>query len=636
MKRATRLWLGCLVAAVGLVAADTRQQMWLESTDLSENSHATFYWKQLPVGETAQLLTLFCHACAPSVQPNDTPLVAVLRDTLGSPSAEDSRISYVWLLTYAKSNVGQRILGAIPFFYWSVRGGTSTVTEKDAAPLLNLTAVQHPVAEAVGRNILQWVWLDPSTTPIRATSRAYKSNDSDRERMNLEEAISYLREAPSGDASGLTTDELNTVIARLELRKRLLGGLASQSRAAKFGEEANFEQERVRSRNWELLRQSAERTGLIFEPIDLAGTTGQYAMLWFPMQQKQPVTGAATEQIWKLLNIKDPWTDDRLKNWRGFSSRREVDGAATDVIPLGMYNLNYPKLPLLVIDFRDSVHIRRHEMTQRTINEITSGVIGISHFTNWYYYVAADLYGFVAGRHGAAMDQAERLDCYAEFRVHLALDTEVEPTLRNEMRRREDSFAVNPLESSPAGELAAASERFRLLETDAQNGNLEARLDRDRRAELAADQEGATGRIAGNVLHEATFSLFTKRAPERNDNLEALSRYRDIQYNLAFLNLAVKNGTQPEVAYSTPKIQDSLGRLSSLLEGIPASDLRRQAVYTIERVRNLSQDAELRRDCSFVLAGLEKAGTPTRPGEVAAAPRSVSSAATSAVSEAMK
>ena len=193
-------------------------------------------------------------------------------------------------------------------------------------PLFDLTAPVHPVLSEVGRDILQWTMLDPMTTPIRATSRAYRTNEIDHERLHLEEAIGYLREAPvSDDESALTKAQLDTVIARLELRKRLLGGLVSERRAARLGEEFGFEQERIRSRNWELLRQCAEKTGLIFEPLNVGGTTGQYAMLWFPLQHPPEATGTSISPIWKLLNIKNPWIDTRLHDWHGPTYNRALD-----------------------------------------------------------------------------------------------------------------------------------------------------------------------------------------------------------------------------------------------------------------------------------------------------------------------
>jgi hypothetical protein len=48
------------------------------------------------------------------------------------------------------------------------------------------------------------------------------------------------------------------------------------------------------------------------------------------------------------------------------------------------------KLPLVLVDFRGELKERRREVTQRSVSELTSGVLGFSHFTNWYFYVASD------------------------------------------------------------------------------------------------------------------------------------------------------------------------------------------------------------------------------------------------------
>ncbi len=425
--------------------------------------------------------------------------MAVLRDTLADQDRATDRLSSVWLLTYTRQSVTQRILSAVPFFYWRIGQGSSGMGSRRMKPLMDLTTPQHPVASAVGRELLQWTMLDPMTTPVRAASRAYRTNQMDHERLHLEEAIHYLRQAPTGeDSSELTAAELNTVVARLDLRKRLLGGLMDRREAERLGEEQGIEEERIRSRNWELLRQCAEKTGLIFESLNVAGTDGEYGLLWFPLNASAPPQGTSLGPVWKLLNIKDPWTDERLKDWGGSSSVRSFDanGAllpegeagvrAVKLVPLGVYSMSYPRLPLLLIDFRDKLHIRRHELTQRAINEVTSGVIGISHFTNWYYYVAADLYDFVAARRGRAMDHAARLDCYSQFRVALAMDSNLDGALRSEMQRRIDSLAVNPLEGSPERELQLAEARYQRLrgETD-DGGRLTKWLDRQRRAELA-------------------------------------------------------------------------------------------------------------------------------------------------------
>ncbi len=419
---------------------------------LSPNEQSTsYFWETTSVGDTAQLVTLFCSACGGTDQ--KLPLVAVLRDTLGDDDTENDRLTSVWLLSYSRPALHQQMLSAIPFFYWRVGEGPAKVNARGVPPLLDLNTLQHPMINMGVRDVLQWAMLDPSTTPIRATSRAYRTNEIDHERLHMEETISYLRNAPSGpQANGLTPAQLNTLIARLELRKTLLGGFVTERAAPKVGEEATIRYERTRMRNWKLLRESADKTGLYFETLNLAGESGRYAMLWFPLEEAVPPSGPKLNSTWKLLDLKDPWNDTRLKGAKSASYRRDLDengnllpegirGARQiELVPLIVYALDYPKFPLLLVDFRDKLRTRRHEMTQRSINEVTAGVIGISHFTNWYYYVGADIYDFIASRHGAATSQSERLDSYSQFRVKLALDRQLAPKLREQMQQRVNSL----------------------------------------------------------------------------------------------------------------------------------------------------------------------------------------------------
>ena len=464
----------------------------------------------------------------------------------------------------------------------------------DTAPLLDLTTPEHPVLSEVGRDLFQWTALDPMVTPVRATSRAYRTNTTDDERLHLSEAVGYLRSAPtSNDSSALTQSQLDTVIARLELRKKLLGGLVDDRQAARVGQEDGFEQERIRTRNWELLRECAEKTGLVFDPIELAGSGERYAILWFPRGATHQSNGLALNPIWKLLNIRDPWKDDRLKS-----------GGPIQLVPLAVYSLDYPKLPLLLLDFRDKLRVRRHEMTQRSINEITAGVIGISHFTNWYYYVAADLYDFISARHGGAVNEAARLDAYSQFRADLALDRQLDPRLRAEMENRVQSIAVNPLGADAAREIQAAKARYGRLQEEADNGVLAKRLDQERRAELAQFGASRQGRFAWLALHDATLGLYTKRAKEDQTVMAQLDRDRRIQRNLNFLDSLSQNGTQPEIAYSASQIDASVSELNVLLPGVESRDVRAHAAATLRRIQALSRDKDLQAGCESALVAL--------------------------------
>jgi hypothetical protein len=526
---------------------------------------------------------------------------------------------YVWLLSFERPNVGRRLLSTVPFFYWRVGAGSSTASNHAPAPLLDLISPEHPVITSVGRELLQRFLFDGLITPVRASTHAYRTNALDHERLHLEEAVSYLREAPpTDDAVGLTRLQIETLIARLELRKNLLGGLVGERRAADLGKESLFAYERVRARNWELLRQWADKTGLYFEPLNLAGTAGQYAILWYaPSVPTKPLV-SNLEPIWKLLNVTDPSEDDRFRSWSGIVEERWVDhdgilqaagskGAhPVKMFPLSAYSLDYPRQPLLLIDFRNMLHVRRHEMTQRTITELTSGVIGLSHFTNWYYYAGAAFYDLVVSRKGAAMNQAQRLDSYSQFRVRLALDKQLDPALRAEMQRRVDSLAVNPLEVSPKRELQAASARYLELEREAgDEGNLVARLDKNRRKELALVVESRTQRMRDNLLHGLSLGAYTHRVTPSQENFAKLSDYRRLQYELNFLGTITESGTRPEVAINGERIRSAVADVRQLLAKTESRPLRARATLTLARLRDLSQDAALQADCSAAVAMLE-------------------------------
>jgi hypothetical protein len=301
----------------------------------------------------------------------------------------------------------------------------------------------------------------------------------------------------------------------------------------------------------------------------------------------------------------------------------QVGDGQEQLIPLGVYSLTYPKVPLLLVDFRDQLHVRRHEMTQRSLNEITAGVIGISHFTNWYYYVVADMYDFVTGRHGAAVAQAERLDAYSRLRVDLALDNQLDHRLRTSIQARLDDVSVNPLEAAPAREMRNAGIRYaRLEEESGPGGQLAALLDRQRREELAEFGK-SSGRLDSDlVLHVITLGLYHDRAPQAPDNLEKVAAYRRIEHELNFLDGLAAAGTRPEVSYDSARIQASVNELMSLMPEIKAASVREHAATTLARIQNISDSADLRADCSSAIASLtHPAATRRAPagGIVAAA-----------------
>jgi hypothetical protein len=587
---------------------------------VADNQPSHYYWKSASVGDSAQLLTLFCRACTivEGIE-QDTPLISVLRDTLGDQTTENDRVTYVWLLTYTRPRVRQRILSAIPFFYWRLGNGSGPVSAHNIPPFMDLSAPENPMMAGIERNLVQWTAFNPLSTSARASTLQYNGNSLDNTRLHLEEAISYLRAAPvSNDATALTQAQLDTVVARLELRKTLLGGLASESQATRVGMQSDFERERIRSRNLELLRQWAEKTGLIFGSLNLAGNQNHYAILWFSQKDSAPRGASLLNPVWKLLGIHNPWNDEGLKNWAGPAYERGfVENGSEKPIPLAVYSLDYPKQPLMLIDFRHKLSRRRREIGQRSVDELIGGVLGLSHFTSWYFYVAFDLHRFVVGRRGAALDKASRLDCYSDFRMELALDRSIDPALEEDMEKRIRWLAVNPLEVAPQREIQNAFARYNLLEQEAEDGRLMARVDHERRFELSSFGEDEKAKLAKSMLHVATLGLYKQAA--RSD-IFTLDPERRVTYQLSFLDPLVEAETPPEIAYDSQRIKASVRELSSLMPAISSSAVRSHAEATLARLKNLSKDSELRGECNTALALMKQtdAFINVRPAGVAA------------------
>lgn len=587
-----------------------------------------YYWTEAPVAEGAELVTLFGRFGTDSAGAAvpDVPLVSVLRDSLDNSEPNDDRLRYVWLLTSNRPTFAQRVLSAVPFFYWKLGKGGSP-SGGTPAMLADLSHPAHRVWRTAERDILQWTALDPMTMPVRASSHAYRTNNANEERVHLEEAIALLRRAPaSTDGSGLTGDQIDGVVARLMLAKNIMGGLMKDGQLERVGNGRDAQRQSTIGRNWELLRTSAERTGLIFEPLQLGGTGENYAILWFPLGTTFAPPGISLASTWKLLHISNPWRDTRLKTWEGYVQGRSLDkdgkllpvgetGAKEiDLAPLAVYSLTYPRSPLLMIDFRNKTQTKRREVIQRATDEIVSGVLGLSHFGNWYYYAGNGLYQFVKSRRGAAVNAGARIDSYAEFRVAAALDTSLDPAFRKQLRQRTDGLSANPLNVSVRQQLSAASRNYRALLAEAADPEkLPKQLDNDRRHELASFGKSTPSEIGATALHYLTLTAYTRRAPRREGNLALLSRERKTKAALQYLTQVANAGPQPEVTFNLDRIHQSIAELENLVDANSPKQIRNQAATALEGVRAQSLDTGLRADCSRALVafnGLNPIQTP--------------------------
>lgn len=485
-----------------------------------------FHLESLPVAGGAELVTVFSNAPG---DPEPVPLVSVLRDTLGDSDPANDRLRYVWTLTSASPSLLQHAVAAVPFFYW--RTGLSPNTDKKPRPVIDLGDTVSGVWDAFAQQIVQITAMDPNGMFFRAPTRRYRINVSDRRSVRLMEAqavISQLEEVPAS-AELLSGRDLLDMQARMELANQMLGGLVTEEKLPEAYLKQRVRREETRGHNWELLRQRAEANGLYFEPLG-TGREPTHAILWIAFDEAQ----TAHSFDGKFLKIANPYGDPRIRNWKGVRVTRYFDAegrladpftlgvTAREFIPLAMYGLNYPKVPLLLIDFRNTTAPKRREILAGAATDAVLGIAGYSKWGNWPYLAGSLAWNFAATRWGAATNRQLRLKAYAEVRRWLALDSELPPAVRLDLQKRLEAMGVNPLEDSVFNQTETARQQYAALLADAADPDgLPTRLERDRAAELTATRHGAMARAGMEAARIATLGIFKHREPLRGAELTA-------------------------------------------------------------------------------------------------------------------
>src|SRR5262249_48361479 len=151
-----------------------------------------------------------------------------------------------------------------------------------------------------------------------------------------------------------------------------------------------------------------------------------------------------------------------------------------ELVPLALYSLEYPKVPLLLVDFRGTRAPKRREMMRRAIADGITGVAGISRWGNWPYLAGSWAFDFVRARHGDANNRTARVQAFSKTRRWLALDPRVDPKLREDLLRRIEVWGVNPLEDNVFQEPEIARRQYAALMRYSANPNgLPRRLEKD-------------------------------------------------------------------------------------------------------------------------------------------------------------
>jgi hypothetical protein len=568
-----------------------------------------FRIETLPVGRDAQLLTVFGNLDglrADGKQSEEVPLVSILRDTLGDADPENDRLRYVWMLTYTRPTALQRVASAVPFLYGRVGDKKRASTRGLPPPVIDLADPKRDLWHRFMWLALQNVVVNPYGIAAKASTSALRRNSERYRQAHILRALAILSlyEAETGAESAFTQAESAEMQARLMLTSKTFGGLIDDSYLDEVLRRQTTHQLDQRGHNWELLRQRAEAEGLYFEPLAMPDGSATHALLWVAREDLARNRGRKFGS--RFLNIADPWNDSRLARWNVYTETRYVDGDGrpvaegaegarrVELIPLALYGLDFPKIPTLLVDFRDSLNPKKREMSHRVIEDVARNVLSLSRFGDLHYFLGRTIFDFVASRRGIDVNQPTRLRAYSQLKLLLALDATLDRDLRDEIERRIESVSLNPLENDLGAEARLARQQYAALVAEAKRPDgLAARLDRDRREEMVSLEHGKTERVLLRFANVLSLGLYQHREPAAPETVrQTLDAERRLAYHKRFLEQVAKSAPVVEVVYDMEEVRRSLRYVAAANTRGDAA-----AARAVAKIFAQTSDSEARRLC---------------------------------------
>jgi hypothetical protein len=544
-----------------------------EPARAKQNAPSGFRLETTPVAGGAELLTIFGRLNGverTEATTGEVPLVSVLRDTLGDDNPENDRLRYLWMLTYSNPSFSQRAAAFIPFFY-NRAGNKERARGQTPPPIIDLASTDKEVWGKVFWAALQAVLLDSYGLPLKLATRTYRRNLGDYRKTHIARALAILSlyEAEAGGAPVFNATEMHDIQARLMLTEKALGGIVDDIFLQRVYEKQTTLTRDLRGHNWELLRQRAEAEALYFEPLQLPDGSATHALLW--VARPDLVTNRERAFNSRFLNVANPWRDDRLRYWRGYTEtryfdadNRPVDANTTgarpvQMIPLALYGLDYPKIPILLVDFRDGMNPKRREMSRRVLEDVARNVLALSRFGDIPYFLGRTIYDYVTGRRGIDLNQPTRMRTYSQLKLLLSLSASLDPRLRDEIEDRLERVSLNPLENDLAAETQLARDQYAALMAYARKPDgLPARLDRDRRAEMVPLKHNRTAQVFFRLGNLLSFGLYTHREKSTTEMKARLDTARSLNYHVRYLREVAKSSQQVEVVWKIEDVRRSL------------------------------------------------------------------------------
>jgi hypothetical protein len=569
------------------------------------DANAGFRVEKTPVAGGSEIITIF----AKSVEPGslvqgpvaDMPLVSVLRDTLGDENPENDRLRYVWMLSYTQPTFRQKVAAVVPFLYTRT-SNKDKIGTKPPPPILDLNASDKTMWNRVFWMIFKRLVFDGPGLVAKASTLQYRQNKAEYRRAAITAAMTVLSLYQEIEGEKVLTEtELKDIQARLSLTDKTFGFMMQSENLGRVYEKEITKTRDYRGHNWELLRQYSEAQGLYFEPLEMPDGSARHAIVWASASDIKANKGRKFDR--RFLNFKNPWDDDRLTNWKGYSEVRWYDADDREVepdtpnahprtmVPLALYGLDHPKVPIMLIDFRDSGNPKVREISRRLLNDLTGNVF--SAFGGLPFFLGRFVYDFVTGRRGADINQSSRLRSYSQLKLLVSLDTSLDPEFRKDISERVESAAINPLQNDADVEARLARTQYEnLMAYAGRPDGLPKKISQDRREEMTRIKHGGPTRALFALGHLLSFGLYTHREKDSAELIAQLDVRRQLDHHERFLR---------EVAFASadPAIDTKPGELKRSLVFVSHNGAEAQAKTTraLAKIFNISGDEEIQTLC---------------------------------------
>lgn len=593
-----------------------------ESAKTETTQDGIFRIETIDIPGGSQLLTIFGESDSSSAAknssdnsllPSEIPLITILRDTMQNAKnynndPTDDRLRYVWIHTYDKPGIWENIAAAIPFLYNRVGKGR-TSPDSVPSPVFDLGSTQPKVWKNLFQSTLLKLAVSDQGFLFRSPARAYGSNLGLYQREQILKALAVLSlyETSAGTPMAFNGSELKDTQARLILSDKLLGSIVDAYHLERVYDKDRFEMHDARGHNWELLRQRAEAEGLYFEPIQMPNGVDTHAILWIDRAEVKTPTRKFNN---RFLNIAAPWNDDRLIKWNGYTETRYLDGnnsvvpkttpgaRAIELIPLAIYGLDHPKVPALLVDFRNTLNPKLREVSRRVLDDVVSNIFTLSGFGNPYYFIGRHVYDFLTGRRGIDINQQSRLRSYAELKLLLSLSNSINPDLRENIVGRLNWLSTNPIANQLDHEQKLAWRQYNALIKYAkrETGGLSEQIAKDRSAEMTSVAHTRRKQVLFKVAYVASLGIYTRREKPTPELIALLEEKRRLDYHTNYLYKVAKSSPQVEVVADMNEVRKSLLYISNHGAGAPS-----KTVTAIATLFRHTEDDEMRRLCLLSL-----------------------------------